>query len=96
MKIDFKNIVIRDIEGNEENIDMSKELGKILYRSAISKEGLELAKNIYDNGEAELDKDAATSIKGVVSNGFLAIVQESVIPMLDEIINSENNDQQAE
>lgn len=96
MKIDFKNIVIRDIEGNEENIDMSKELGKILYKFAISKEGLELAKDIYDNGEVELDKDAATSIKGVVSNGFLAIVQESVIPMLDEIINSENNDQQAE
>lgn len=93
MKINFKNITVKDIEGAEEIIDMSKELGKILYKTAISKEGLELAKEIYNNGEVELDKDTAISIKAIISNHFLAIIQESIIPILEELINSGNDEQ---
>lgn len=96
MKIDFRNIVIKDIEGAEETVDMSKELGRVLYKSAISKEGLTLAKDIYDNGEVDLDRDSAASIKEVIVSGFLAIIQESVIPMLDNIINTVKDEQQLE
>lgn len=93
MKIDFKNIVVKDIEGVEESIDMSKELGKILYKSALSKDGMELAREIYDKGEVELNVESATSIKSVVSNSFLAIIQESLIPMLDTVINGTEHDE---
>lgn len=92
MKIDFKNVIVKDIEGAEETIDMSKELGKILYKSAISKEGLDLARDIYDNGEVELDVETAKAVKQIVINSFLAVIQEALVPELDSIIDQEENE----
>lgn len=34
--IDFTNIVIKDIEGNETTVDISKDLAAILYKSAVN------------------------------------------------------------
>lgn len=89
MKIDFKNIVVTDIDGSQESVDISKELGKILYRSAISMNALDLAKSIYNDGEVEVDKTSAEAIKQIVSSGFLAMIQTAIIPKLEEIIDSE-------
>lgn len=91
MVIDFKNINIKDIEGNDKAVDVSKDLANVLYNTAITKEGLEIAKTIYNNGEVEVSKNLAEAIKQLINGNFLAVIQESLNPILDNIISSEDN-----
>ena len=59
MKVNFKEIVIKDIEGNDVKADFSKQIGNQLYMQGINIEECELGKKIYFDGEVELtDKDA--------------------------------------
>ena len=45
MKIDFRNIQVKDIEGNNSTLDISKELGNAIYGKTD------------DIGEIELESD---------------------------------------
>ena len=48
---------------------------------------LELARELYKSGEIELDKEKAMALKAYIGEAFGAVVQESLYPELDEIIN---------
>ena len=96
MLIDFKNITIKDIEGNESTVDISKDLGNILYRSAVNQEGLEISRELYHNGEMDITKENAEVIKNIIASSFLAVVQESLNPIFDEIMKSEEIETSAE
>ena len=63
MKIDFRQIQVKDIEGNNSTADLGE---------------LELAQQIYKNGEVEVSPEQAESIKKYVSTGFVAFVQVAV------------------
>ena len=60
-KVNFKEIVIADIEGKEQKIDISKLLGNQLYMEGQDIEACELGKRIYfADGDVELtDKEIA-------------------------------------
>ena len=60
-KVNFKELVIADIEGNEQKIDISKLLGNQLYMEGQDIEACELGKRIYfADGDVELsDKEIA-------------------------------------
>ena len=88
MKVDFRKIEVKDIEGNNSTLDMAKELGNTIYKKTADIGELELARDIYKNGEVELDAEQATILIKYIREGFLAFVQEAVCPLLDEIINS--------
>lgn len=87
MKIDFRKIKVKDIEGKESNLDLSKELGNSIYRNTADLGELELARNIYKDGEVEINAEQAAILNKYVREGFLAFVQEALCPVLDEIIN---------
>ena len=78
MKIDFREIQVKDIEGNNSTVDIAKMLGNAIYQKTADLGELELAQNIYKNGEVEVSPEQAESIKKYVSTGFVAFVQVAV------------------
>ncbi|WP_071146158.1 hypothetical protein [Bacteroides ihuae] len=86
-KIDFRKIEVKNIEGKKSTVDISKELGNQIYQKTSDLGELELARTIYKDGEIEVDAGHAAILNRYIREGFLAFVQESVCPILDEIIN---------
>ena len=78
MKIDFRNIQVKDIEGNNSTVDIAKMLGNAIYQRTADLGELELAQNIYKNGEVELSTDQAERIKEYIRTNFVAGVQVAV------------------
>ena len=76
MKIDFREIQVK--EGNNSTVDIAKMLGNAIYQKTADLGELELAQNIYKNGEVEVSPEQAESIKKYVSTGFVAFVQVAV------------------
>ena len=87
MKFDFRKIEVKNIEGKKSTLDLSKELGNAIYQKTADLGELELARSIYKDGEIEVDAGQAAILNRYIREGFLAFVQESVCPVLDEIIN---------
>ena len=75
MKIDFRNIQVKDIEGNNSTVDIAKMLGNAIYQKTADLGELELAQQIYKNGEVELSTNQAERIKEYVRTNFVAVVQ---------------------
>lgn len=78
MKIDFRKIQVKDIEGNIVPFDISEMLGNTIYQKTADLGELELAQNIYKNGEVELLPEQAERIKEYVKTNFVAVVQIAV------------------
>lgn len=78
MKIDFRNIQVKDIEGNNSTVDIAKMLGNAIYQKTADLGELELAQQIYKNGEVELSTNQAERIKEYVRTNFVAVVQIAV------------------
>ncbi|RDT80694.1 hypothetical protein [Bacteroides ovatus] len=78
MKIDFRNIQVKDIEGNNSTVDIAKMLGNAIYQKTADLGELELAQQIYKNGEVELSTEQAERIKEFVRTNFVAVVQIAV------------------
>lgn len=78
MKIDFRNIQVKDIEGNNSTVDIAKMLGNAIYQKTADLGELELAQQIYKNGEVELSTNQAERIKKYVRTNFVAVVQIAV------------------
>lgn len=85
MKIDFREIQVRDIEGNNSTIDISKILGNVIYQKTTDLGELELAQNIYKNGEIEVSKEQAERIRKYVGENFVAYVQLPVNELLSKV-----------
>ena len=78
MKIDFREIQVKDIEGNNSTVDIAKMLGNAIYQKTADLGELELAQSIYKNGEVELSPEQAERIKEYVKTNFVAVVQIAV------------------
>lgn len=84
MKVDFRNVELKDIEGKVELYDLSKELGNAIYKKTADLGELDLAQRIYKEGEVEINDAEKEVIKKYVKQNFLAFVQLSVNEMLDK------------
>lgn len=78
MIIDFRKIQVKNIEGTVEPFDISKVLGNTIYQKTADLGELELAQQIYKNGEVELSPEQAERIKEYVKTNFVAVVQVAV------------------
>lgn len=87
MKIDFRTIQVKDIEGNNSTFDISKMLGNAIYQKTADLGELELAQQIYKNGEVELSPEEVERIKEYVKSNFVAVVQVAVNEALSSINN---------
>ena len=67
-RIDFTKIVIKDIEGREQEADFSKQLGNQLYMQGHDIEECELGKRIYfAGGEVELTAEECAIVKKAIA-----------------------------
>lgn len=78
MKIDFRKIQVKDIEGNNSTVDIAKMLGNAIYQKTADLGELELAQQIYKNGKVDLLPEQAERIKEYVKTNFVAVVQIAV------------------
>ena len=77
-KINFKKIMIRDIEGNEVVADFQKQLGNQLYMQGRDIEECELGKRIYfADGEVELSEKECAMVKMAVQ-GYSYIARSAI------------------
>ncbi len=84
MKIDFANIKIKDIEDNDVIVDVSKELGNMMYLNAQDIAVADLGREIYHKKEVELTPEQAKQVRDYVERNFKAILKMSLLPMLEE------------
>lgn len=54
--VDFRTIGIKNIEGQIETADVSKQLGNVMYMQGQNIEECELGRAIYHNGQVELNQ----------------------------------------
>lgn len=89
MKIDFRKIELKKIDGTTGKADIAKDLANVLYYQTNSIAAVSMALDIYKTGQADLDKETAIAVKEVLKKNFTAIVQLALNPILDEIINTD-------
>ena len=82
MKIDFRAVQIKDIEGNTQTVDLSKELGNMMYLNAQDIAVADLGHDIYHKGEVELTKEQVAQVRTFIDKGFKAIVKRDFLPLL--------------
>ena len=82
MKIDFSKIQVKDIEGNEVTLDVSQDLGNMMYLNARDIAVADLGHEIYHKKEVELNDDQAKAVAEFVENGFKAFVKREILAML--------------
>ena len=85
MKIDFSNIQITGIEGEKIVVDVSKEIGNMLWCEARDIAIADLGHDIYHKKGVELTREQAQILKGYIEGNFKAILKRVLIPMLDEV-----------
>ena len=85
MRIDFSKVQIKDIEGNVQSVDISKELGNMMYLNAQDIAVADLGHDIYHRKEVELTRDQAQAVKAFVDSGFKAVVKRELMPLLDSV-----------
>lgn len=81
-KLNFKAVPCRDIEGNLEPRDISKELGNFIYRETSDLGELDLAQKIYKEGEIEVYDHEVEIIQKYIDLGYKAFVQKAFKEML--------------
>ena len=54
-KLNFKSVPVTDIDGTVKEMDLSKEIGNIIFRTTKDLGELEIAREIYQKGETEAD-----------------------------------------
>lgn len=87
--MEFKKIKIKDIEGKDVEIEFDyKGLANYIFSKTADIGELELARELYKNGKIDVDKDIAHKLKEYIKSAFGPLVQESIIPTLDKIINN--------
>lgn len=83
MKINFKKIEVTDLEGNKSTLDISKDLGNVIYKQTQDLGELDFAREIYHKGEIELSIDQIAIVRKYMnSGGFFAFVKEGVEKLL--------------
>ena len=63
IKIDFRQIGVKNIDGQTETADVSKQLGNLMYMQGQNIEECELGRAIYHKGSVELDSKQADMVR---------------------------------
>lgn len=80
-KLNFKNVPVTDIDGTVKELDFSKEIGNLIFRTTKDLGELETAREIYQKGEIEADAKTAEMIKKYIDENFVAFAKEALNPL---------------
>lgn len=81
MKVDFRKLEVKTIEDTTITIDISKDLGNMLYMQGANIEECELGHEIYHKGEVELNEKQIDIVKSFADN-FKYIINISICKTL--------------
>lgn len=84
-KLNFRAVPTRDIEGNLEPRDISKELGNYIYRETSDLGELDLAQRIYKDGEVEANESEIEIIRKYIDSGYKAFVKKAFEEMVSDV-----------
>lgn len=87
MTIDFTKIKVKDITGEIRELDLSKELGNVIFQTTKDLGELEIARAIYLQGHIDADQKTVEMIIGYIEDNFVAFVKEALIPILQRCLN---------
>lgn len=92
-KIDFRKIKCRNIEGDVQELDISKTLGNRIYSETGDLGELDLAQRIYRLGETEVTEEEVKTVRKYLKQGFKAFIQKGFEQSLKdgEEMEDENN-----
>ncbi len=96
-KIDFSDIVVKDIEGNAYRVpmknsketvpfDFAKSLGNALFYQSQDLHLTELGQKIYHHEAVELSDEDVASVRQFINDSFVPFIRLSVNPQLDELL----------
>ena len=80
--VDFRAIDVMNIEDKPERLDLSKQLGNLIYSQSKDIGEAELARDMYKNGRIEIDKEKAEIVLKFSEN-FSYPVREAVIKAVE-------------
>ena len=82
MKVNFSQIKLKDIEGNDVTADFQKQIGNQLYMQGHDIEECELGKKIYfANGEVELSDKEADMVRRITA-GYSFVARKGIEALL--------------
>ena len=82
-KVDFRQLMLKDIEGNELPVDISKNLGNMMYMQGQTIDECELGRDIYHQGEVELKEKDIETVKRFANN-FSFIMRQTILDALEK------------
>ena len=90
MKLKLKEIEVTKIDGSKQKLELDyKGLANYIFNQTKDLGELEMARELYNTGSLEIDKERATALRTYIGECFNAVVQEALFPILDKIINEE-------
>ena len=82
MELDFRKVVIKDVNGQEQEVNLQKELGNQLYMGGRDIEECELGSRIYHDGCVDVDAKGESAIRRVVS-GWPFVLRSGVLSLME-------------
>jgi len=83
MKINFRNIKALDVEGKEQMLDISKDLGNTIYGETMDIGEVELARRIYLEGELELSEGEVEITRRFIEKFFKGFIKEAFYKIIN-------------
>lgn len=78
--------MIADIEGKEEEVDISKQIAQVLYSKTTDIALASMAMDLYKTGEADITHQQVQMIKDAMNIGdTFAFIKIAVFKVLDKI-----------
>lgn len=87
MKVDFRKIKVTDLYDNVQEVDVSKALGNLIFNNTKDLGEFEVAREIFKNGEVDINKEMASRLKIYAAGFERIIVQEAIKSTLDMVDN---------
>lgn len=78
-KINLKELPVKNIEGKEETIDISKEVGNLLFQNAKTVVMHEAAIALYNTGECDKSEEVCEFIGGLNYPYFIKSAIEQIL-----------------
>ena len=82
-KVDFRKLMLKDIEGHEVPTDISKPIGNMMYMQGQTIDECELGRDIYHKGEVELKEKDMEVVKRFANN-FSFIMRQTILDALEK------------
>jgi len=83
MKINFREIKTQDIEGKEQVLDISKDLGNTIYAETQDIGELELARKIYLQEKVDLTNEEVEIVKKFLEKYYKAFIKEGFYKIIN-------------